>query len=553
VPAPEAAPGELPVAVPSQSNAWTDVREKLEQALPGFLAGQRWFGGKTRTIESVAILDLIPVPLPAATASVAIARVDYAEGAAETYALPLLDCTGTGAAPGGGGNSPPTLVIRTAGGEERLFCDAFWDRSFLEQLLETLAAAGRFPGAAGEMIGLPTPTLESLRRAAEGWLEPSLMKAEQSNTSILYGRCFVLKFFRHVEEGLNPDFEIGEFLTRRAGFAHVPPAAGAFEYRRPGAAPATMGILQGFVANQGDAWQQTLGALDAYFDRVERAGGPPPRLGRRSLLADAGDALPLSATGWLGDYPSSARLLGRRIAELHLALASDSQDPDFSPESFSLAYQREVHNAMSRLAQETFGMLRRRAADLPAPLRAKADAVLGAEGTLVSRFRLLDERPLSGQLTRIHGDLHLGQVLWTGEDFVFIDFEGEPARSLAERRAKHSPVRDIAGMIRSFHYAAYAALFRRAGSGGTEAPLFAALAPFANAWYRWVSSEFLRAYLETAAGAAFLPGRPEELGAFLNLWLLDKAVYELKYELNHRLSWVAIPLEGIAGLLEEAG
>jgi trehalose synthase-fused probable maltokinase len=400
---------------------------------------------------------------------------------------------------------------------------------------------------------LPTPALETLRQAAGAPLEPVPMKAEQSNTSILYGRCFVFKFFRHVEEGVNPDFEMGEFLSVRARFPHVPPAAGSFEYRRPGAEPATMGILQGYVANRGDAWQRTLEALDGFYGRVESGVNrfPSPERPSRNLVADA--RRPSDAAGlWLGEYRAAAHRLGRRTGELHLALSSDLNDPDFRPEPFSPGYQREVSEAMIRLADEAFGMLRRRAADLPGTLAQRVPAALAAEGEILGRFRRLGERPLTGLRTRIHGDLHLGQILDTGDDFVFIDFEGEPARSLAERRAKHSPVRDVAGMLRSFHYAAYAALFSRTGDSAA-ASRRATLASFANGWCRWAWVEFVRGYLEAAGRAAFLPSGTGELEFFLNLWLLDKAMYELKYELNHRLGWVAIPLEGICDLVSSGG
>jgi trehalose synthase-fused probable maltokinase len=363
----------------------------------------------------------------------------------------------------------------------------------------------------------------------------------------------VLKFFRHVEYGVNPDFEIGEFLSVRAGFRHVPPAAGSIEYRVADTPAATIGILQGFVPNRGDAWQQSQAALARFYDRLA-VGKPAPLTGapEGSLLAAARLPLPERAADLLGEYRASAALLGRRTAELHLALASDSSDPNFAPEPFSLADQQQDSDAMIRLARETLAMLARRAGDLPAALRERAHTALAAEAELLTRFRRLAERPLTGFRTRIHGDLHLGQVLATDGDFVFIDFEGEPARTLAERRAKYSPVRDVAGMLRSFHYAAFAALFARAGHAAAASPVFAALAPFAGEWFRWAAVEFLRAYLHTAAGAAFLPSHHDELEFLLDLWLLDKAIYELKYELNHRLAWVAIPLEGICGLIETA-
>jgi trehalose synthase-fused probable maltokinase len=534
----------------SRQTTWLDLKKRLELNLAGFLTAQRWFGGKTRPIAHVAIADFVPIPFDSESATVLLIRVTYEDGGSESYIAPLIDRLAGSAEPAA---QVPSLKFTTASGEEHVLSDALWDRGFQSRVLEAVSQSRIFRGTAGEIACLPTPVLQTLRLAASAPLEPSLMKAEQSNTSILYGRSLVLKVFRHVEAGVNPDFEIGEFLSVRAGFRHVPPAAGAIEYRHAGSPAATIGILQGFVPNRGDAWQQTLAALAGFYDRLSGGKLVPPREPREhGLLSGARSPLPASAADLLGEYRASAALLGRRTAELHLALASDPSDPDFAPEPFSLAHQREVSEAMIHLARESLAMLARRAGDLPITLRERARTALAGESELLARFRRLAERPLTGLRTRIHGDLHLGQVLATEDDFVFIDFEGEPARTLAERRAKHSPVRDVAGMLRSFHYAAFAALFARAGDAGAASPVFPALAPFANAWYRWASAEFLRAYLETAGGAAFLPANPDELDFFLDLWLLDKAIYELKYELNHRLTWVAIPLEGLCGLLEGA-
>jgi trehalose synthase-fused probable maltokinase len=533
-----------------RGTSWPELQAPLEHNLSAFLTEQRWFGGKTRPIARVTIADFIPIPLESASAAVLLIRVSYEDGGSETYIAPLLDRLASSAESAA---QAPSLKISTPSGEEHVLTDALWDRDFQSRALEAISRSQIFRGASGEIACLPTPALETLRLAAATPLVPSVMKTEQSNTSILYGRSLVLKFFRHVEYGVNPDFEIGEFLSVRAGFRHVPPAAGAIEYRVADTPPATIAILQGFVPNLGDAWQQTLAALARFYERIASSEtAPPPGAPEGGLLVAARSPLPERAAGLLGEYQASAALLGRRTAELHLALASDSSDPDFAPEPFSLAHQREVSDAMIRLARETLAMLDRRAGDLPAALCERAHTVLAGEAELLARFRRLAERPLTGLRTRIHGDLHLGQVLATDDDFIFIDFEGEPARTLAERRAKYSPVRDVAGMLRSFHYAAYVALFARAGEAGAASPAFAALAPFANAWYRWAAAEFLRAYLHTAAGAAFLPATSDELEFVFDIWLLDKAIYELKYELNHRLAWVAIPLEGICALLEAA-
>jgi maltose alpha-D-glucosyltransferase / alpha-amylase len=525
------------MSAPSRSTVWMRLQNELQRTLSDFIKARRWFGGKTRAIRSVEIADVIPIPNPAVAAAIVVARVNYLQGHSDTYTVPLLEET-SGAQPASDDNT--RIRVRDADAAEHIFSDALSNETILEAFFDAIREARRFSGAVGELVGVPERSLERLRIAAEGKVQPSLMKAEQSNSSVLYGRAFVLKVFRHLEIGVNPDLELGRFLSEKAGFRNIPPVAGAFEYRSGKSEPATMAILQGFVPNHGDAWEHTLDALSIYYDRIatENISGPNPK--SRSPVADL-----------LGDYAGKAALLGRRTAEMHAALASDRSDSNFAPEAFSAGLQREISESMIGLAQETFGMLRQRVSDLPEHARAAATIALASEKTLTDRFRSLADRELTGLRTRIHGDLHLGQVLFTGEDFMFIDFEGEPARTLAERREKHSPLRDVAGMVRSFHYAAYAALFRRPSGAGPKSGESQSPVPFANAWYLAVSAEYLRAYFDTAtaSSANFLPANPDEREFVLNFWLLGKAIYELKYELNHRLDWVAIPLEGIDMLL----
>jgi maltose alpha-D-glucosyltransferase/alpha-amylase len=254
----------------------------------------------------------------------------------------------------------------------------------------------------------------------------------------------------------------------------------------------------------------------------------------------------------IGPYLESAALLGRRTAELHLALSSAREDPAFIPQPLSEAEQQTQATSAMDLLATNLGLLRRLKVGMPAHLRAEADKVLDLENQARQRFRTFHERELSIAFTRIHGDYHLGQVLFTGTDFVIIDFEGEPARSLTERRRKRSPLQDVAGMLRSFHYAAYAPLLQQA-TGAEVNERLKALGPGADYWQIWVSAIFLGTYLEVAQDAPFIPRSREDLALLLDAYILDKAVYELGYELNNRPTWVQIPLEGISRLLLDRG
>jgi len=287
--------------------------------------------------------------------------------------------------------------------------------------------------------------------------------------------------------------------------------------------------------------------VEQYFEAA--AGRALPAL-PASFPIDLLDTAPSAeAAGLIGNFMDSARLLGRRTAEMHLCLASEQGLPDFKPEAFSKLYQRALYQSMRSLTGKALPLLRRQFNRLPDSVRPLAVNVMEHEDDLMSRFKELLESRIGALRIRCHGDYHLGQVLFTGSDFVIIDFEGEPARPITERRIKRSALRDVAGMLRSFHYAASAALVDRRRSGAA-ASVLAELEHWAEFWQRWVGAEFLKSYLREAAEGRFVPGNRGELRVLLGALLLEKAVYELSYELNNRPEWVEIPLRGIRQLLE---
>jgi maltose alpha-D-glucosyltransferase/alpha-amylase len=267
------------------------------------------------------------------------------------------------------------------------------------------------------------------------------------------------------------------------------------------------------------------------------------------VLAEESALLPAAAPV-IGYYLEKAELLGKRTAQMHLALASNPGDEAFAPEPFTASFQRDATNAASQLTRRNFDLLRQKLEGLSAESRGRAAAILDRETDLLEKLHRLPPAEKMGMRLRIHGDYHLGQVLYTGSDFVIIDFEGEPARPLAERRVKRSPLQDAAGMLRSFHYAAFAHLL----GGGAALPPAAVegserFSRWAERWYSWVVARFLSSYLEAAQSGSFLPPSRDEVAAVLQVHLLEKAVYELGYELNNRPAWAGIPLAGILQLL----
>jgi trehalose synthase-fused probable maltokinase len=491
------------MAAPNMSS-----RASLVEKLPGFLIEQRWFGGKARAVRSLEILDSIPMTDGAVAADLLLVIVRYADKYPdETYAVPLL----------------PGDDLR----------DALREPAFLTLLLKSIESGQIFRGNEGELFASPSSAFRSGPPAAD--LRAKLVSAEQSNSSVIFEDRYILKLFRQVGEGINPELEIGTFLTERARFAHAPAVAGSMIYRGHDGSFRTLGILQSFVRNQGNAWEYTLGELETYFGRVSEGApdGPP-----------------------LGSYPDAVELLGQRTAELHVALASDAGQPDFAPEPFSDAFRDAFRRSALDQCDRVFRTLESQADRLPDPARESARQVRELRPAVEDRLRRFGSGLEGGTRIRIHGDYHLGQVLHADRDFVIIDFEGEPARPLAERRAKQSPLQDVAGMLRSFHYAAIKGMRDRlAGSeadGGNPAAAVAAraeLLPWASAWKSAVSQRFLNAYLPAAESGHFLPKSEIAVRSLLDAYLLTKAVYELGYELNNRPDWVIIPLTGILDIM----
>jgi trehalose synthase-fused probable maltokinase len=356
-----------------------------------------------------------------------------------------------------------------------------------------------------------------------------------------------LKLFRRIEAGPNPELEISEELTNQ-GFTRVPSLAGAIVDERRDQEAATLAIVQAVVTNQGSGWTFTIDELRRYYERVQArisrgdSEGTTMPAADLSYSTDGPEPPPFFAAleAW---YLGAAGVLGRRTAELHLALAS-ARGEAFRPEPFDAAALRELASTVAQQGADVLDLLAAREAALPDDVRPMAAAVLERRDDLLHRLNALGRVREAGQRIRVHGDYHLGQVLRTEEDFVIIDFEGEPARTLAERRAKYSPLKDVAGMLRSFHYAATAALMAVAQS---TAGAMERLSPWAEAWQYWVSKSFLDSYRQTLDGTPILPREPA-FDPVLDAFVLQKALYELGYELNNRPDWTRIPLGALAGL-----
>jgi maltose alpha-D-glucosyltransferase/alpha-amylase len=376
--------------------------------------------------------------------------------------------------------------------------------------------------------------------------------ADQSNGVAFLSDRYVLKLFRRIEPAPNPEFEIGRFLTG-SGFTRAPALVGALEYLQAGLEPGTLAVVQTFVKHQGSGWQFTIDELRRYYERVSpRAGAmkadpdsPDVPLDLVHSVRPAPDIPPPFFAALEHWYLTTATTLGRRTAELHTALASGT-DVAFAPEPLDRTALDRLADQMRAHGEQSLDVLAQRAGALPDGSRVHAEAVLSQRGALLAQFDAIRSVDRAGLRIRLHGDYHLGQVLRTEEDFVILDFEGEPARSIAERRAKHSPLKDVAGMLRSYSYAAYAALFAFSVNGPDDD---AALEPWADAWQHWVTEAFLKGYWTTIGVSPLLPHSDAARQVLLEAFILDKALYELAYELNNRPDWLRIPLIGVRKLI----
>jgi 1,4-alpha-glucan branching enzyme len=528
------------------------ARSALERALPAYITSRRWYRTKTKRVQSARIGAAFPVACGPETARIVLVDLTLEDGTRETYVLPLAFVHGEEAASVRSRRSHAVVLpLRVNVGakpgkkngaaemREGLVVDALVLEDFLRELLASMARGTKVEdsGAVLEFHGL-----EGLDPPASRVERARLVDGEQTNTSVLYGERYVGKVVRKTDAGESADLELGRFLTG-AGYPHTPALAGWIDVKRGNEAPSTLGLLHAFVANRGVAWEHALDVLAEWLASASHRDSAPPRLAPGDLVKRASEPLPADVAKAVGTYAELAEKLGRRVGEMHVALVSRPDDPTFAAEPLDRATCEAIANAARSDLKRALEGLGARGAALSDAARLALAAVRARSRTVDARLfdatRLRD----AGVKTRVHGDLHLGQVLFTGSDFVLIDFEGEPARPLEERKAKRSPLVDVAGMVRSFHYAAVSALRLRPEASR------AALAPWASLWHRAVSVSFVRGWLSATRGTQVVPQDPAAMSALLELFLLEKGIYEVGYEMNNRPDWVDIPLEGLREIL----
>ncbi len=504
------------------------LRSQLEErVLPQYLAVQRWYAAKGAPIARARLADQ---GTWSASGEWLLALFDV-QSAAESarYFIPLtLAFEESAAAQSERWSRLRSAAVARVRQQARtgVLADALADEEFCRALVDQIGLGGERPLAVGRLRFTPTSAYAELRGERGAELAIGQPLAQSSNTALRVGERLFLKLLRRIEPGIHPEFEIGRFLTEIAHFANIVPLAGAVEYVGGDGSVATLVLLQAFIQNQGDGWDYTVNYLVRFLED-RRTAAPVP--------ADAH-----------GVYLALMHTLGERTAGLHRALATPTSDPDFAAEPVT---PQDIARWRSRVRDEAHATLDilARLDELPEPLRAGASALYAKRAALLERIELAAPAAAQGLKIRHHGDFHLGQVLLKRNDWVITDFEGEPGRPLAARREKSTPLRDVAGMLRSFTYARSVAMQRCAMQSHDDCSRWQ---PLLLAWERETREQFLAAYAAGVRDSGLYGGPFEEARPLVQLFELEKALYELRYELRNRPEWAGIPL---ATLIEFAG
>ena len=508
------------------------VMAQLEwEVLPPFVAGRRWYAAKGEPVRRVTLFDHVEWKSPESRWLVSLFRVESDAGEGQTYFLPLTLAWEDEDEERLRALASLTVAKVRQQAMVGVLADAFGDEDFCRALVAAIGAGRPLKLARGTLHFRPTQAFARIAGDAYEELPVSLSGTQSSNTVVTFGERLFLKGYRRVQVGLNPEVEIGRFLTDAVRFPHSVPVAGNVDYVADDGRVTTLALLQAYVENQGNGWDYTQNYLSRLF---EEAPGSP--------------TMPGATPDLHGGYVALIHALGVRTALLHAAFARPTGDPAFDPEPMSPADVARWTLRLRAEATAVLDLLGRRRETLPDPARAEADRLLARRGQLLGRIDAFAASGGGGTKIRVHGDYHLGQVLVVQNDFVIADFEGEPARSLAERAEKQTAMKDVAGMLRSFDYAMHAALLQ-VGPVATETR--AQLDRVGRQWQSETRAKFLDGYEEVARTAGLVSPRGEGR-ELLELMLLEKGVYELKYELDNRPDWVRIPLGGLSDILDAA-
>jgi maltose alpha-D-glucosyltransferase/alpha-amylase len=522
-------------------NNYNEIREFERKILQPFMMKCRWFGGKARVISKISVHKVIPVKVEGDMHFLVIIEVHYVQKLPDLYFLPMCFVPSEGIFDKVEYTAQSVVCRAEIQGRAGFVVDSSYDKTFRDFLFASMDRKTRIKEDDG-VLEFNSSVFAKLNADV---IESKILKADQSNTAIIYNDQFFFKFYRKLEKEINPDLEIVRFLSENTSFKNSPKYAGSIEFHDNEGKTIVFGLLQEKIENQGDAWNVVIDSVGRFYERVivkAKREKLPKLVNRASITFEEAPDVIQEFIG-RGFYERVVRL-GQRTAEMHLALASDNSNPAFVPEYFTSNYQRSLYSSLRKLVKDRFKLLENSLDKLNTETRALAMKVLELEDAVLECFGEIHKTRINAIKTRIHGDYHLGQILFTGKDFIIIDFEGEPGFSFSERRLKKNPLKDVAGMMRSFHYAAYGKILLNENYREKDLEV---LGEWADQWQHYTSRFYFGAYMERMGMGKELS---EENEILIRTYLIEKAVYELGYELNGRPDWVNIPLRGIYYLMQ---
>ncbi len=526
-------------------------QQTLEQdVLPSFVRRSDWFKAKDRKIESVSVYQKIPFDFDGTHTFLLILEVNYGSGLPDLYQI--------GLAFGRRGenrvvdNHPHSVLVEAkVDGQEGFLYDSLNDPNVHEALFYAIGAKRKIKAGKG-VVGF----FDEKKRIASYLnkhheLKARLLASRRSNTSLLYNNDFYLKVYRKLDRAINPDLEIVRYVGDQKGFPNISPVVATIQLEWSHDDSIVLAMMQEAVEYQSDTWSYLLDFLKRYIERIQLRTTAPSKSPLKGTFAkpiaqeELQDEDMIELLGVLSS--TNMKLLGERTAALHRILMGDEDHSVFSPEEFSLHYQRGLFSSFQSLVRETFQLLKKQSKYLPERMREDAAYVLERRQQVLEVLKKVYAKKLDIVKIRCHGDFHLKQVLFTGQDFIFIDFEGESGKTYSERRLKRSPIRDIAGMIRSFHNVAYEAILDNDDIGEQG---YSSFRPWLEKWYHYVSQFYLRAYMDNVEDTPLLPKDPQDLRNMLDVFLTERALVELKHGLKHFSLSAHVPLLGLRSILE---
>ncbi|MCM8570230.1 maltose alpha-D-glucosyltransferase [Gramella jeungdoensis] len=532
---------------------WTNLLknrtlQKLSaQILPPYLNNRRWFESGGRNLQEISVKESVEIKIQSLPTRILILEVIYNEGLPELYQLPVSFVATVNENVLNEIPKRGIIAELKIGNDKGYLFDSVYAEDFRDHLIEGFRSSRRSKSASGE---LEFSSEKSALKEIEADPRSELVNTEHRQTIITYDNQFLLKLYRRLDTTFNPDVETIKFLSTKTDFLKISNYAGAIKFSQKSGKPYIFAMLQHMVDNQGEVWDHVKDSLDRYFENVLTSTKhiDIEKPSTRILEPLGYESIPQPIQELLGIIlPERMYQLGEFTAELHTALSRHSSDKDFDKEESSLHYQRSLFSGLQTLTRTSLEKLKSVLKELPEDVREEATEVIGLKQDILKCFKTIYDHKIPVMKIRTHGDYHLKQILWTGREYIMNSFEGDPSKSFSERRIRRSAMRDLAAMIRSLHYAAYSNILspeynqqRREGN----------LEEWAETWHYYISRLYIKGYFEKAGQSDYVPKDPEDFKILMHTFLLEKALYELNFEIDNRPEWIIIPIRGIKAVIQ---